>query len=715
MKKHWEPILRILFDAALVTCGTLATVCAVPTSFHIPFELLTLIWIFAVGALLLSACMHVKRGKLVYAAVFVIAVVAYGVLDREAIKTGACLAWNGVAGPLSMDFAFLQTIELEEEVLFATADITSFLLIVGLVFSVLLAFALIHGRMALLSVLVPLPPFLLSMIYTDQPPALWTAILLTVFCAGALLGQGVRKGNAKRTGLYLAVLVPLITAFVLLIAALSPQESFTPIPFEQRKEMLGDRVDSIGDTVLSWFRMNPKRYDLNDINDRKETDSKAFSVRSTASGTYLLRSHSYGQYANGVWQQAPEYDGKWVAMSALGMHGTGVGATLSIKNAVSSERYVPYAFFPEEGQNIGESAVPAAGRISYAWNFAAATDLTPSKVTTAEREYVAFAEQQYTMPDGAYKQTLLQLAREAGLYAQSNPYNTARAVASYVQHSGTYSLTPGAVPDGEDFVLYFLTESHSGYCVHFASATAALLQAMDIPARYTTGYRAVVPNTNTWIDVYEHSAHAWVEVYQQGVGWIPIESTAGFTYELQTSTNMTITVTPRPTPRPSAAPTANATEEPEETLPPLRSPRPSARADATPAPTEAPLFIENTVQPAESKRVSTWWIVPLLLPILIAAWIGFGMLLRERRAKAFRQKNARKAVLAMLRYLERLERFGVEREEQADEWAEEAAFSDHPMTETRKYLLSKIKTTQSTLYRNAPHKRFFVKWVLLAI
>ena len=69
----------------------------------------------------------------------------------------------------------------------------------------------------------------------------------------------------------------------------------------------------------------------------------------------------------------------------------------------------------------------------------------------------------------------------------------------------------------------------------------------------------------------------------------------------------------------------------------------------------------------------------------------------------------------MLRYLKRLERFGVAPDPHAQEWAEEAVFSDHDMTETRKLLFAKVRKVQDTLYRESPIKRFLVKWILLVI
>jgi len=117
-----------------------------------------------------------------------------------------------------------------------------------------------------------------------------------------------------------------------------------------------------------------------------------------------------------------------------------------------------------------------------------------------------------------------------------------------------YSLTPGTLPRGKDFVEYFLYENQTGYCSHYASAAAMIFRTIGIPARYVEGYivkpadmfkgtdGAPVPvmeyrngminnyyqNVRT-IDIPDANAHAWVEIYVDGFGWVPVEVTPGFT------------------------------------------------------------------------------------------------------------------------------------------------------------------------------------------
>ena len=103
-----------------------------------------------------------------------------------------------------------------------------------------------------------------------------------------------------------------------------------------------------------------------------------------------------------------------------------------------------------------------------------------------------------------------------------------------MQSGYTYDLELDSLPAGEDPVLYFLEKSKMGYCVHFASAGVLILRAFGVPARYASGY-VVKPSAfvkqedgSYEAEVVDRNAHAWAEIYLDGLGWIPIEMTAGY-------------------------------------------------------------------------------------------------------------------------------------------------------------------------------------------
>lgn len=109
----------------------------------------------------------------------------------------------------------------------------------------------------------------------------------------------------------------------------------------------------------------------------------------------------------------------------------------------------------------------------------------------------------------------------------------AQTVQAFLQGGGTYSKNLDPLPAGTDPIEYFLYTSGKGYCVHYASAATLLLQELGVPARYASGYVVFPKDFKKTGDGYtavvtDARAHAWVEVYLDGLGWIPIEVTPGF-------------------------------------------------------------------------------------------------------------------------------------------------------------------------------------------
>ncbi|GHU71614.1 hypothetical protein FACS189450_07920 [Spirochaetia bacterium] len=88
-----------------------------------------------------------------------------------------------------------------------------------------------------------------------------------------------------------------------------------------------------------------------------------------------------------------------------------------------------------------------------------------------------------------------------------------------------YSLKPGIAPDG-DQLSHFLFNTKKGYCSYYAFSMTLLLRSMGIPARVSAGF-FLDPQTNTfdYYPVRSDMAHAWVEVFYPGYGWIEYDPT----------------------------------------------------------------------------------------------------------------------------------------------------------------------------------------------
>jgi len=72
----------------------------------------------------------------------------------------------------------------------------------------------------------------------------------------------------------------------------------------------------------------------------------------------------------------------------------------------------------------------------------------------------------------------------------------------------------------------FLFRDRIGYCQQFSGAMALLLRMDGIPARVAAGFAPGTPDANTKeYRVRDLDAHSWVEVWFDGIGWVPFDPT----------------------------------------------------------------------------------------------------------------------------------------------------------------------------------------------
>lgn len=149
---------------------------------------------------------------------------------------------------------------------------------------------------------------------------------------------------------------------------------------------------------------------------------------------------------------------------------------------------------------------------------------SPNQLRAASTNYPRWVEDAYLGLPGTVPQRVVNLAWEiAGRL--DNTYDQVEAIRSHVL-SYPYNLDIAGPPDGQDGVDYFLFDLKEGYCDYFASATAVLLRALGIPARYVLGYAPgqYDADRGEWT-VLDLNYHSWVEAYFPGHGWIVFEAT----------------------------------------------------------------------------------------------------------------------------------------------------------------------------------------------
>ena len=139
-----------------------------------------------------------------------------------------------------------------------------------------------------------------------------------------------------------------------------------------------------------------------------------------------------------------------------------------------------------------------------------------------EFAYRRFVQENYLKIQPETRSQLLAWAREQGIDMDSP--TLVEDIQQAVRNAAVYNIRGKNYPADVDVAVYFLTEAKEGVCQHFATSATMLYRAFGIPARYTVGFATTLdPNNDTLLTAKE--AHAWVEIYVDGLGWVPIEVT----------------------------------------------------------------------------------------------------------------------------------------------------------------------------------------------
>ena len=106
------------------------------------------------------------------------------------------------------------------------------------------------------------------------------------------------------------------------------------------------------------------------------------------------------------------------------------------------------------------------------------------------------------------------------------PYETVLALENWFRLRGgfRYDESPPAV-DGAPLIA-FVNRTKAGYCQHYAGAMTLMLRMLGIPSRVAVGFTSGNLENGSWV-VTDHEAHAWVEVWFAGQGWVPFDPTPG--------------------------------------------------------------------------------------------------------------------------------------------------------------------------------------------
>ena len=109
----------------------------------------------------------------------------------------------------------------------------------------------------------------------------------------------------------------------------------------------------------------------------------------------------------------------------------------------------------------------------------------------------------------------------------ASDYEKVLAIQQHFHSDGFQYSTDVDVADDPDALLTFLTQTKAGFCQQYATAMAVLVRELGLPARVAVGYQSGTLQDDGRYLVQSDDAHAWVEVYFEGYGWLQFEPTPG--------------------------------------------------------------------------------------------------------------------------------------------------------------------------------------------
>lgn len=529
-----------------------------------------------------------------------------------------------------------------------------------------------QGAMALTAAVLPLIPCL---IVTDTVPAASWLMILILCAALLLLSQKVRRRDANEASRLIALLLVPVLLCSMLLFRLNPQESYR-LPMEEGSP--GNRLlqwlDSLplidvsenGEVNLDFsdwpnlptpsvpenpditlprptftvdptFTIDPgiieelrNHVSLGNTGPRDPSDAQIMTI-STPPGLIYLRDRGYDLYTGTSWENSK-------LPQDMSIEGDYLLPPLSLQvttKAPFGHYFMPY--YTQQGiYSIEKGYLDNPRKLSrYTYHYyplRADWQQLWQQNSGAGISQIQQHQVYTDLPETTLEEAKLIIA-QLGITDATPVVEAAEAIKAYVRASATYDLNTGHMPEGEtDFALWFLKESDTGYCVHFASAATVLLRAAGIPARYVEGYIVNVVSSPTTVTA--DLAHAWVEYYVPELGWVILEVTPsnGDSPVPPETTDPTVPETTVPTVPETTEPTVPETTEPTvpgTTVPPTTT-GPNATETAPPATTlptsqaTVPTTGTPISPPPDTEPTQIWPILTAIFSILCVICLLIG-------------------------------------------------------------------------------------------
>ncbi len=300
-------------------------------------------------------------------------------------------------------------------------------------------------------------------------------------------------------------------------------------------------------------------------------------VQASKADVFYLKGFVGGSYQSNIWEDielshyAGDYEGMFAWMAKKNFHPFSQNSTflrlaampswfseteITVSNTGANEKYfyTPYGLHIEDVQSLNgvnkdmnvyafddsKTATFTVDHYDTATAFSLENPIWMNSHTAVE-EYVDFRDAQVEYRSFVYDSYLDMEPEYESYFKKVLPDEKLSgyvAVTTYIRKW---------LEDGEhlnkkqkttDYLVYFMDHTRQGNSCFYASAATLLYRYYGIPARYVEGYIADLRDTAQKDGMYEKAltgvdVHAWVEIYKDGIGWVPVEVTPGFYSDLE--------------------------------------------------------------------------------------------------------------------------------------------------------------------------------------
>ena len=414
--------------------------------------------------------------------------------------------------------------------------LTLALCVLGVVIAIITAWTVCRRKPTTLAAAVSLVPFFACLVVTDTIPDLaWLYFLLLGLGMLLLTGTVRRKNEEQANRLSALVALPVALSLLIMLAAF-PQDRYNGQ--ENARQMVDTLInmepirsimERFTETGTSGTSIDGRTVNLKTVGVRLASRAEIMRVNASSQKTLYLRGRALDAYDGLTWTESGESYSvlNWPYEQSWGSEGDEIVISTRYAHRML---YVPYYVTSRDMQyvNVGMENEERLTQYSFTWrdmpNEMQYLALYPTEQSIIQSEWSWSVLRQFLHLSEDVKKWAEPLAEEL-VGDIASPYHKAQVIAEYVRNSATYDTNTRRMPSKEtDFAKWFLEDSDTGYCVHFATAATVLLQAAGLPARYVTGYMADISDSLMTV-VRAEDAHAWAEYWLPGYGWTVLEAT----------------------------------------------------------------------------------------------------------------------------------------------------------------------------------------------